>query len=267
MAAQKQMDLQMWKDTNYSTQVEEMEKAGINPALLYGKGGGGGTTVGNSGGNVSSASAPQGGGEIMGMMMQKAQLELMKAQTQATEAQANKANVEAAKTAGVDTDLTNQQARMATIQANLAAESYEETYKRIIDEAKIVANEAEISGATKDEEIALKEGELIGLGISNEAKKAGIRLTEEQIKQTAEEVKQAWEGLSIARRRAIIEGDKLALDKFVRDVPDSIKLAAETIGDVVKTVINVKQARRPETIVKKETYGRGYRTTTQTKQK
>ncbi len=32
--AQKQ--LQMWKDTNYSAQMGELEKAGLNPALMYG---------------------------------------------------------------------------------------------------------------------------------------------------------------------------------------------------------------------------------------
>lgn len=104
MGAQKAMDLQMWKDTNYKAQVEEMNKAGINPALLYGKGGSGGTTIGSSGGSVNAPSAPQGGGEIMGMMMQKAQLDLMKAQKEATEADANLKNVDAAKKKGVDTD-------------------------------------------------------------------------------------------------------------------------------------------------------------------
>ena len=104
MAAQKQMDLQMWKDTNYSAQVAEMKKAGINPSLLYGKGGGGGTTIGNSGGGVNATGAPAGGGEIMGMMMQKAQLDLMKAEKEAKEADANLKNVDAAKKAGVDTE-------------------------------------------------------------------------------------------------------------------------------------------------------------------
>ena len=252
------LGLETWKQTGPQALTAELKSAGLSPALQYGGGAAGGGTTGGGSSGVNASPAPSGGGEIIGLAMAKAQIQLMQAQTEKTRA-------EAAKTAGVDTYLTNQQARMTNIQANLAAESYEETYERIINEAKIVANEAEISGATKDEEIAIMEGELIGLGIANEAKKAGIKLTEEQIKQTSAEVKQAWEGLSIQRRRAIIEGDKLALDKFVRDVPDSIKLAAETVGDVVKTVINVKQARRPETITRRETYGRGYRTTTQTK--
>ena len=104
MAAQKQMDLQMWKDTNYSAQVEELEKAGLNPSLLYGKGGGGGTTIGSSGVNVGSPQAPQGGGEIMGIMMQKAQLELMKAQSENLKADANLKNVDANQKSGVGTE-------------------------------------------------------------------------------------------------------------------------------------------------------------------
>lgn len=36
---------EMWKKTNYKAQVEEMKKAGLNPALMYGMGGGGGTTA------------------------------------------------------------------------------------------------------------------------------------------------------------------------------------------------------------------------------
>ena len=36
----------MWKDTNYSAQMEELKKAGLNPGLLYGMSGGGATTIG-----------------------------------------------------------------------------------------------------------------------------------------------------------------------------------------------------------------------------
>ena len=45
----------MWENTNYSTQVEQLKKAGLNPALLYGKGGGMGATTGSaSAGNMQS---------------------------------------------------------------------------------------------------------------------------------------------------------------------------------------------------------------------
>ena len=72
--------LQMWKDTNFSAQVAEMEKAGINPALLYGQSGAGGaTTSGATGGTASGGTAQGGTGEI-GMGIQQAMnLELLKA--------------------------------------------------------------------------------------------------------------------------------------------------------------------------------------------
>ena len=38
MEEQRKMQLQMWKDTNYAAQVEEMKKAGLSIGLMYGKG-------------------------------------------------------------------------------------------------------------------------------------------------------------------------------------------------------------------------------------
>ena len=51
------LQMQTWKDTNYSAQRAEMEKAGLNPAMMYGLSGGGGTTTGNSSGSVTGAHA------------------------------------------------------------------------------------------------------------------------------------------------------------------------------------------------------------------
>lgn len=109
IAGQKEMmdygmaqQLEMWEKTNYGAQVEQLEKAGLNPGLIYGMGGGGGTTTGSAQGNVTGATATQaGGGELaMGLQlgMMKAQMDLVKAQTEKTK-------VEAEKTAGVDTKL------------------------------------------------------------------------------------------------------------------------------------------------------------------
>ena len=33
-----ELNKEMWEYTNYGNQVKELEKAGLNPALLYGKG-------------------------------------------------------------------------------------------------------------------------------------------------------------------------------------------------------------------------------------
>lgn len=93
ISGQKQMtdyniskQLQMWKDTSYGAQKTEMQKAGLNPALMYGMGGGGGQSTGNASGTVNGGNAPQGGGEAMGMIQQQMNLQLLKAQKENIEA-------------------------------------------------------------------------------------------------------------------------------------------------------------------------------------
>ena len=47
MNEQQKAAYQMWLKTNYSAQMEQMKKAGLNPALMYGMSGGGGASMGN----------------------------------------------------------------------------------------------------------------------------------------------------------------------------------------------------------------------------
>jgi len=49
-------------------QMAELEKAGLNPALLYGMGGGGGQSTSVNTGSVSGGSAPTGGREVQDMI-------------------------------------------------------------------------------------------------------------------------------------------------------------------------------------------------------
>lgn len=82
MAAQ----LKMWQDTNYSAQMEQLRKAGLNPGMIYGMSGGGATTTGQASANVTGAHAPTGGGEAIAMASTAAQLGLMRAQKENIEA-------------------------------------------------------------------------------------------------------------------------------------------------------------------------------------
>lgn len=86
MAAQ----LKMWQDTNYSAQMEQLKKAGLNPGMIYGMSGGGATTTGQASANVTGAHAPTGGGEAVAMASTAAQLGLMRAQKELIEAQTKK---------------------------------------------------------------------------------------------------------------------------------------------------------------------------------
>ena len=57
--AQKQ--LEMWEKTGYGSQKEQLERAGMNAALMYGMGGGGGQTNSVNAGSVSGGGGYRGG--------------------------------------------------------------------------------------------------------------------------------------------------------------------------------------------------------------
>lgn len=101
-----ELQQQMWNNTSYPAQVAMMEKAGLNPAMMYAKGGPGGVT-GSPSGSVSGQSAQQNPGEAMqgaGMGLQTAaQLRLLSAQAANIEADTKLKQVDADKKAGVDT--------------------------------------------------------------------------------------------------------------------------------------------------------------------
>jgi len=82
---QKQME--MWENTNFNAQKAQMEKAGLNPALMYGMGGAGGATTGAGASGAVGGAAADSGAERTGMGLQIAsQLALQKAQKENIEA-------------------------------------------------------------------------------------------------------------------------------------------------------------------------------------
>ena len=90
---------QNWLRTNYSAQVEQMKKAGLNVGMMYGKGGGAGGTLQGSSGSASKADTiPM---DISNAISQNRAIE---SQIKVNEAQADKLKAEADKTRGVDTD-------------------------------------------------------------------------------------------------------------------------------------------------------------------
>ena len=95
--------MKMWEDTNYSAQLAQMKKAGLNVGLMYGMGGGGGTTASIQAGNVSGGNSASGSGEIgMGIQMGM-QMALLKAQKENIEADTQLKQKEAGYTGGAKT--------------------------------------------------------------------------------------------------------------------------------------------------------------------
>lgn len=103
-AAQKRA-YEMWENTNYAAQIEQMKKANLSPGLMYGQAGAGGGTV--SGAQGQGTSQPMDRSVEMKLKGQELGLQLanLASQIKLNESQANKNNAEANKTAGVDTEL------------------------------------------------------------------------------------------------------------------------------------------------------------------
>ena len=118
-----------WDYTNAENQVNHLKNAGLNVGLMYGQSGAGG--MGASGGaHQSSPEQPQ--GNPVGMALQVQQIEQQRrmndAQIALAEAQASKANEEAKKIGGVDTQeaLKRIEGIASQIELNLKEGNYKE---------------------------------------------------------------------------------------------------------------------------------------------
>lgn len=230
MDYQNKLAYDLWQKTNYPGQVKQLEKAGLNPGLLYGLSGGGGSTTGSTGGNVNTPNAPAGGNEILGLQLMGAQKRLLEAQAKKTEAEANK-------TAGIDTDIAVTQAKILEIERSLKHDTYEAAHGQAIaawakleGEAMKVTAEGLIANKTVDTEIATKQAEMIGIMIANELNKNRSNLTEAKIQETIESIAQKW------RNIAVQEG-RLNLERFVHDVSESTKLTVQTVTNLVGQLV------------------------------
>lgn len=279
LAANKQMtdysyqkQIQMWNDTNYSAQMQQMERAGLNPALLYGMSGGGGTTTGtgasSSGG---AASAPQGGQEILGMLQTKSQLNLQSAQAEALKATAAKDNAIAQKTAGVDTQKTtietksitqgieNQKtiAQLNRIQYKINQQDYDFSSSSFADRLDIIQQEAKmytgqatqamIQGNVDEETRQTKQNmiktQYVGQILQNalteiqtKSGEQGIKESQQRIMQSAATIVQTFQSLDQNQQK--IKLQQIMQEYITKPSWNKIWNSLQTVvGDAVKETI------------------------------
>lgn len=268
--------LEMWKATSYGAQVEQMNKAGINPALLYGMSGAGGTTTGNANGQVTGAEAPKGGREVldaMGISMQAAQLSLLKAQRENIQADTNKKNTEANKTGGVDTteaqtritniaqQTENLKAQKELIEIDVSLKQIEEHIKgktqnmaiSIInaqmqeeqEKLEILKNDRKISDQTYKDVIATIHAEMLGKYLQNELTKIQTAGGAQAIIQSMTNVKfniiggyiQRWKELEIAGRNSDTQRMKQIQDEWQNDIAQTTNLPLDIIEKALQAII------------------------------
>lgn len=244
--------LKLFNATGYEAQVEQMKKAGINPALIYSKGGGQGSTA-TTGGGVNAPQAQQQMGLMNGMQMaaQMASIELMKAQ-------ADKAQADADKTRGADTDntvantgLTNTNKIIAEAEAKIKSQTTEEAIATIGLAMQNAAQELEskvrnnsINQETYEEQIKQIETNLIKTGLENAMLKQNTKKSIAEINQITNSIAQKWLSLKIDagnartnQQNAITQSGRLEWDKEINDVSKMTGLAVDVVTKIMQAII------------------------------
>jgi hypothetical protein len=102
-----QIEMENWENTNYDAQKKQMEKAGLNPGLMYGGSGGGSMIMDSgSGGSAAGGQAQRQDIDTSGLGMQIQQMALLKAQKDNIEAD-TKNKLADAENKGANTTTTN----------------------------------------------------------------------------------------------------------------------------------------------------------------
>ena len=205
----KDLALQQWKDTNYNAQRRELEKAGLNAGLLYGGNGGGGVTANTGSGGSAPSQAPT-NYEIGGMGIQGAQAI---ANIKLTEAQTENVNADTENKTGVERENKTADTGIKTTQNKIM----EQTLRSVVDKAFYDAVSSQHDSSIKGSEAGLKadawgdnrkiiENQAILSSLEIGAKEIGIKLTEAQIKNMAEQI-------AIGKFNANINAEQMGLDK------------------------------------------------------
>lgn len=277
---QMKKQLEMWEKTNYNAQKIQMQKAGLNPGLMYGMGGGGGVTANVGAGNVGHGAAPSAGGEPTAVMGMGLQMGMLQAQIENTKALTDKIKAETpnvgltgenikADTAnkGLQGELLKTENELKkvdlTVGQNTVWERVNEILSRSIEQQErgIQAGiQTEIQQRTIEDNVNKIKAEAINTGLQGVAIQKGIQLTEEQTRKIGQDIIQKWAEINQTGAKNEWEHhDRLkAIEEYTEN---ALKVAGiVAAGNVVRDVLQVATRRIPKGSTT-ETYRDGKGTT------
>lgn len=252
----KEQQLDLWNKTSYPAQLEQMKKAGINPALMYGGAGSGGTTQAAQAQGVSTGQAEGSHnnevqqGQAMGMQL-AAQVALMAAQKENIEADTANKLAQQHKTATVDTEntaqdtlnkkaqegLTKVQTEIAKIQQTVAGDTMESTIANIntqtqiaYKELKMAGQSSDIQGATMENQIEQIQANAIGALLNNTLTQAKISNTNTDTWAIGRRIAQEWSKIDQ-------KDVELGINKFRAEIQANYPGITQVMGKSVNSFI------------------------------
>lgn len=241
--------MRLWKDTNYAAQMEQLRIAGLNPGLIYEGGGPGGTTQAAQAQGISGAQAPAGGMEIMNMMMNKAQIDLIRAQTEKTKAETGNVpltgkNIEAstenlkADTANkaVQKEILETESYLKNIESYIAEETQNDAVamvrtglRKFTAEMHTAETQQRVTQETANNNIKIVAADYANLLLTNKAIRASLNKTDAEIDKIRQDITNSIRALDIS-------AGQLAVDQQIADFNTSF---GNQVGGVIGSLLNL----------------------------
>lgn len=216
-------ELEMWEKTNYSAQVEQLKKAGLNPGLLYGMGGGGGTTIGSPGPGAATGGGGRSSEEaavaqtVMQLGLQRAQKENIEADTELKQQQAGAAGASIPKTEA-ETRLIEIEQEIKNLELSYGKETFEQRIHQLnilvdqsVEQLQILRAQKTVDIAQVNNKIEMLSKQVAGQILENGLKEQKITESKEQIEKWKAEIAQAWTHLDIQQYEADIKSFEASL--------------------------------------------------------
>ncbi|AXH72098.1 MAG: hypothetical protein [Microviridae sp.] len=222
-----QQAMDMWNQTNYKAQTDQMRKAGLNIGLMYKGAGQGGTTQGGQAGAVSGGQAkgaePVSGQNAVGMGLQYGlQAEQTKANIELTKAETEKVKRE---TPGVDVNISNTQANTANLTQQTENAKVQgqimELDKQIKEKQRDIMNLTIDDQVQQIQQMALKTmGEATqataGGAIANATTESKIKLVNNEVTEQLVRINslKLGQNLTVEQTKAVTQG----IEKTIADI-------------------------------------------------
>jgi hypothetical protein len=233
------LQYEMWKKTNFAEQRKQLEKAGLNPALLYGNTGAQGTTGSQSGGSAGGGMAQMSqSAQFMGMESM-----LMAKQMEKMDAEILKLKEEAGYIGGAQTDLTwsqsdyykdlglktQQETELVKLQQSLTRANTKEVGEKI----KNWIIENDIKGEAKESIIKNYEMQAILTEVQGKLAEANITLTEAQEKKVKQDISESIQKVQSMRGELKVLQESKGTEGWEKKVAEKKNEIAGAYNDLV----------------------------------